>query len=333
MLDEDTDSLVSFYDFITPLMSTLPNEVAAMFTQDQRYRQESFNDLRIAFDQESRIHEGQTVGNIAAIRARVGKSSRKELGRQFENMLQLLKVQDTEVEISQADFLVGLARLEKRALLTFVSKIYQAEERRHRQPEERQEDRLVRDTLLKSAAEVAVKDPELSLDQAKKLIQQLSNKVEDLETRLQDFEDTSQLFSPEELPQAQADETNIWARFNAAVPKFMDVVINTSTPLKDAQFLEMANSVDKKLIEQLEEELGEARKYKNRFDAMVDELSISSKAQQEQMAPNTINCINKNLVVQNNIKKKTIAKLKRKITVIENENKVYKEFSQGKITK
>lgn len=51
------------------------------------------------------------------------------------------------------------------------------------------------------------------------------------------------------------------------------------------------------------------------------------------MAPNTINCINKNLVVQNNIKKKTIAKLKRKITVIENENKVYKEFSQGKITK
>lgn len=51
------------------------------------------------------------------------------------------------------------------------------------------------------------------------------------------------------------------------------------------------------------------------------------------MAPNTINCINNNLVVQNNIKKKTIAKLKRKITVIENENKVYKDYSNGKITK
>ena len=113
----------------------------------------------------------------------------------------------------------------------------------------------------------------------------------------------------------------------------MDVVINTSTPLKDGQFLEMANSVDKKLISQLEEELEEARKYKNRFDAMVDELSVSTKQQQEQMAPNTINCINNNLVVQNNIKKKTIAKLKRKITVIENENKVYKDYSNGKITK
>ena len=58
-------------------------------------------------------------------------------------------------------------------------------------------------------------------------------KVEELETRLIDFEDSTQLFSPEELPQAQVDETNMWARFNAAVPKFMDVVINTSAPLKD----------------------------------------------------------------------------------------------------
>ena len=57
MLDEDEDTLVSFYDFLTPLMSTLPHEVAAMFTQDQRYRQESFNDLRIAFDQESKSVE------------------------------------------------------------------------------------------------------------------------------------------------------------------------------------------------------------------------------------------------------------------------------------
>lgn len=135
------------------------------------------------------------------------------------------------------------------------------------------------------------------MDQAKQLIKQLTDKVDDLETRLQDFEDTSQLFSPEELPQAQADATNIWARFNAAAPKFMDVVINTSTPLKDNQFLEMANNVDKRLIDQLEEELDEARKYKIRFDAMVDELAVSSKEQQEQMAPNTVNCINKNLVV------------------------------------
>ena len=55
---------------------------------------------------------------------RVGKSSIKELGRQFENMLKLLKVPDTATEINQADFLVGLARIEKRAMMTFVSKLY-----------------------------------------------------------------------------------------------------------------------------------------------------------------------------------------------------------------
>ena len=85
-------------------------------------------------------------------------------------MLKLLKVPETATEINQADFLVGLARIEKRALMTFVSKLYQAEERRHREPEQREEDKLVRDTLLRSAAEVAIKDPDLSMEQAKQLI-------------------------------------------------------------------------------------------------------------------------------------------------------------------
>ena len=79
-------------------------------------------------------------------------------------------------------------------------------------------------------------------------MKQMADNVAQLETRLMDYEDTTQLFSPEELPQAQADETNIWARFNAAVPKFMDVVMDSSAPLKDLAFLEMASTVDKKLI-------------------------------------------------------------------------------------
>ena len=76
----------------------------------------------------------------------------------------------------------------------------------------------------------------------------MADNVAELEMRLMDYEDTSQLHSPEDLPQAQADETNIWARFNAATPKFMDVVIDSSAPLKDQTFLEMASAVDKKLI-------------------------------------------------------------------------------------
>lgn len=84
----------------------------------------------------------------------------------------------------------------------------------------------------------------------------------------------------------------------------MDVVIDTSAPLKDQAFLEMSSTVDKTLISQLQEEANENRKYKTRFDAMVDELANANTEEQKKMTPNTVNCINTNLVKQNHIKKK-----------------------------
>ena len=66
---------------------------------------------------------------------------------------------------------------------------------------------------------------------------------------------------------------------------------------------------------------------------MVDELAAANSEEQKKMTPNTINSINKNLVVANNIKKKTIAQLKHKLSHAQNENKIYKEFADGKISK
>ena len=66
---------------------------------------------------------------------------------------------------------------------------------------------------------------------------------------------------------------------------------------------------------------------------MIDELAAADTEEQRQMLPNTVNCINKNLVVQNGIKKKTIAKQKRKITVLQTENKIYKEYADDNISK
>ena len=62
-------------------------------------------------------------------------------------------------------------------------------------------------------------------------------------------------------------------------------------------------------------------------------MAAANTEEQKALTPNTINCINKNLVIQNGIKKKTIAQLKRKITHVQNENKIYKEYSDGKISK
>ena len=43
-------------------------------------------------------------------------------------------------------------------------------------------------------------DPETTMDQAKALMRQMADNLNALETRLIDFEDTNQTFSPEELP-------------------------------------------------------------------------------------------------------------------------------------
>ena len=114
-------------------------------------------------------------------------------------MLTLLRYSEAE-SIAQTDYLVGLARLEKRAMFTFVSKIYQVEERRHRILEEREGDKLVRDDVLQEAVKTAIADPETTMDQAKALLRQMADNLNALETRLIDFEDTNQTFSPEELP-------------------------------------------------------------------------------------------------------------------------------------
>ena len=66
---------------------------------------------------------------------------------------------------------------------------------------------------------------------------------------------------------------------------------------------------------------------------MVDELAAANTEEQKALTPNTINCINKNLVVANGIKKKKIVELKRKIGHVQNENKIYKQYADGNLSK
>jgi hypothetical protein len=50
MLDKDKDTWISFYDFLAPLMPILPPEVATVFTQESRYKTQTFNEIRSAFN-------------------------------------------------------------------------------------------------------------------------------------------------------------------------------------------------------------------------------------------------------------------------------------------
>ena len=97
LLDEDKDTLVSFFDLLTPLMRILPAEVTTMFTHDHRYVQETFNDMRIAFDQVSATENGTTKAAIVSLRMKLQEHSRsKDLLRQFDSMLTLLRLSDSE---------------------------------------------------------------------------------------------------------------------------------------------------------------------------------------------------------------------------------------------
>lgn len=50
LLDTDKDSHIGFFDFLQPILHVVPSEVLNTFLQDQRFKQEVFNDLRLAFD-------------------------------------------------------------------------------------------------------------------------------------------------------------------------------------------------------------------------------------------------------------------------------------------
>ena len=52
-------------------MRILPAEVTTMFTHDHRYVQETFNDMRIAFDQVSTTENGTTKAVIVSLRMKL----------------------------------------------------------------------------------------------------------------------------------------------------------------------------------------------------------------------------------------------------------------------
>ena len=76
-------------------------------------------------------------------------------------------------------------------MLTFTSKIYQEEEVRLRGLLPHQPVHFVPDFALEQATSTAIEDPNCQLSDAKNLLRQLLAKNKELETRLLDYEDTS----------------------------------------------------------------------------------------------------------------------------------------------
>ena len=134
LLDTDKDNHIGFFDFLSPILHVVPPEVITAFTQDQRFKQETFNDLRMAFDAAKNSVAGVVSAEVDHIRNKLfekGIEQSKQLGRALDQLLSLTKHQEG-TPIGVNEFHLGILRLEKRTMLTFTSKLYQEEEVRLR---------------------------------------------------------------------------------------------------------------------------------------------------------------------------------------------------------
>lgn len=335
LLDTDKDKLVGFFDFLSPLLHVIPSELLTAFTQDQRFKQETFNDLRLCFDETKKRVDGQLVIDINLFKATLqekGPAQSKILNRAFDQLLALIKVAPGQEKVQERDFFVGIARLEKRTLFTFVSQLYQQQERKlvgASQPSVQ----FVPDFALHGAVQTAISDPELQVDDAKRLLSQMQAKVSELEVRLTDYEDTAQSINPEQLPQAKAKGADLWKRFRRCLPSFIDVVLDSSATISDTSYLTMSDDLQKKVITDMNAEAEHNRKFKTRYEKIVDELAAANEEEQKKMTPNVVNVINKNLLKQRNDSKKIEKQQNRQIRSLKSQNKVYREFTDGKISK
>ena len=89
------------------------------------------------------------------------------------------------------DFYLGVLRLEKRTMLTFTSKLYQEEEVRLRGMLSKEPAKFVPDFALKQAVATAIDDTNLLASDAKSLLRQMQAKLNEMDLRLSDYEDTS----------------------------------------------------------------------------------------------------------------------------------------------
>ena len=99
MLDEDKDKLVGFFDFLTPIMTLLPPEVAIAFQNDQRFQQESMNDLRALFIQSRTANKESSryevrLSDLKTNMFTKSDNQKQSLLKNLKELMSLMKIPD-----------------------------------------------------------------------------------------------------------------------------------------------------------------------------------------------------------------------------------------------
>jgi len=60
------------------------------------------------------------------------------------------------------------------------------------------------------------------------------------------------------------------------MPSFMDVVLDSSATISDSSYLTMSDDVQKKVISDLNTEVGHIKQFKTRYEKIVNQLANTS---------------------------------------------------------
>ena len=103
--------------------------------------------------------------------------------------------------------------------------------------------------------------------------------------------------------------------------------------MNDKSFLTMSNEQQRTTISDLERELEIYKSYQERYETFVEQIAASDEETQAQMTQGQIELINKNLNELNATYKKRMNEMITETSFLKNENKILKQYADGKISK
>lgn len=118
LLDIDGDNHISFAEFLAPLMEQIPPRVAIVFISDIRFKMEVYTNLRYAYQTVAKISDLVTLD---LIRGKLN-DRRDALSEHFVKALDELHFDSDEV--TEKQFMLEVARMEKHALVSFANLLY-----------------------------------------------------------------------------------------------------------------------------------------------------------------------------------------------------------------
>ena len=118
MIDVDGDNLISFNEFLAPILESIPPRVSIAFVSDVRFKMECLNSLRVAFRTCFEISEIVTKELVK------GKLAERQDPLSDHYVIALNELTFDTEELTMKQFMKEVARHEKHLLNSFVSQLY-----------------------------------------------------------------------------------------------------------------------------------------------------------------------------------------------------------------